>query len=92
MHTSYIKLKNGELWSGVVWGYEPEKDLVTLSCAQSKGSDKEWASMRFKFSDMEEFYTPNERISINKIGTDDILARAREDMKRHNATEFGWEK
>jgi hypothetical protein len=79
MHTTVVKMKDGRSIAAPVELFRPIEGYMTLF-----GSDE-----KLMFKDIESAITENERISINKIGDDDLLARARRHMEK--ARMFGWD-
>jgi hypothetical protein len=78
MHDTIIKLKDGRVYSGPVGEVRYSEGWIKLWGL----TDAELATIddpegRLFFRDMLGCDTPDERIGVNKIGNDDILARAR---------------
>jgi hypothetical protein len=78
MKDTTIKLKDGRTFSGPIWLFRPELGFMTLIGLKEK----------FFFKDMLSATTEGERISINKIGTQDEIDRARKYLK--DARKFKW--
>ena len=74
MHTTKVKMKDGREISGILWIVRYEEGWFAMT-----GTDPEDAEMEIlPFAEVDIALTENERISINKVGDDDIVARARE--------------
>ena len=85
MHTTVIKLKNGETHSGNLEMFRPCESFISI---------REWLDdntcqiNKYDLDDIESAVTLGERISINKIGDQDELQRAREDLA--DGRNYGW--
>jgi hypothetical protein len=71
-------MKDGRVLDEPIEQWKPEEGWFKLFGID----EKIW------FKDVASAVTPNERIGINKIGDDDVLASARDYMKR--GRKFGW--
>lgn len=86
MHTTVIKLKNGETHAGNLHMFCPCESYISIG---------EWDEQdRLKYNkydirDMESAVTLGERISISKIGDQDEIQRAREWLA--DGRKYGWE-
>lgn len=78
MHDTIIKTKDGKIFIGPIWKWDPIKGFLSLI-----GNDE-----KFYFKDLVSVVTKNERVGVNKIRDVDELARAREWLK--SARKFGW--
>lgn len=78
MHDTFVKMKDGRTFSGPVGKQNSEEGWLIL-WAQTEEDIKRTGHPEGKlyFRDMESCGTPDERIGPNKIGNDDLLARAR---------------
>jgi len=68
MHKSIIKMKNGWEHRGYIWSFRPEEGWLSLVGTPD---------IKIYFKDILSAVTKNVRISINKIGDQDELERAR---------------
>ena len=80
MHITRIKMKNGKILEGWIEKFRPIEGYLTFN-----GSNK-----KIMFKDMVSAVTEGERISLNKIGNEDELQRARDYLK--SARENKWDK
>lgn len=69
MHITTVTLKSGAVISGPIWAWRPREGWFTLA-----GYDG-----RIWLAGVASALTENERINVRTIGTQDELARARED-------------
>lgn len=78
MHDTRVVMKDGRVFSGPIGTQRTEEGWLIL-WGQTDDDIKRTGHPdgRLYFRDMASCVTPNERVAINKIGDDDILARAR---------------
>lgn len=85
MHITYVTLKDGRKLSGPIWLFRPALGFFTII--------EDDGEVRINLSDVASATTGTpdnpERISINKLGVQDELERARKHMK--DAREYGWD-
>ena len=85
MHNTFVTLKDGRKFSGPIWVWRPALNWFTIM-----DNDGE---VRFSLSEVESATTGTpdnpERISINCLGVQDEMDRARKYMKQ--ARQFGWD-
>ena len=80
MHTTIVKLKNGETYSGSIEKFRPSFGWFTLFEYERK----------FYFDECESVVTPNERIDINTPdGMQDEILRAKKNLDK--GRKYGWE-
>ncbi len=71
MHLTRFVMKDGRRFSAVVWDFKPAEGYLTIVAEDGREDP------RIALRDIESAVTENERLSINTIGDDDLLARAR---------------
>lgn len=71
MHITTVTLKSGEVIRGYIWTWRSREGWFELVGHVEP--------IRILLRDVESAFTENERINRNTIGTQDELARARED-------------
>lgn len=86
MHTTVITLKNGEKHGGNLQMFRPCESYISILEWDDNDSAK---VVKYDINDMESAVTLGERISINKIGDQDEIARARKDLA--DGRRYGWE-
>lgn len=94
MHITIIKLNNGMEITGFIDKYRPQDGWMSLmkgACIRDKenvsfDSDKPYM---IYFKDMISAVTKDERLSINHIGDQDEIARAKYDLAQGRM--YGWE-
>lgn len=79
MHVTTVKTKDGKTFKGVLWTFKPEQGYMTLVGIYEH---------KIRFDNIVSATTEGERITVNKIGTQDELGRAKKLMKE--AREFNW--
>jgi hypothetical protein len=79
MHVTTVKTKDGKTFKGVLWTFKPEQGYMTLFGIYEH---------KIRFDNIVSATTEGERITVNKIGTQDELGRAKKLMKE--AREFNW--
>jgi multimeric flavodoxin WrbA len=70
MHMTKIVMKDGRIFSGPIYGYSYTEGWLHVI--------DETAPDKIYFRDMKSAITPGERLSINTIGDDDELQKARD--------------
>ena len=86
MHTTVITLKNGEKHSGNLELFRPCESYISIR----EWDDNDKCKInKYDLNDIASAFTLGERISINQIGDQDEVERAREWLA--DGRKYGWE-
>lgn len=96
MHITELVTKDGKSYQGVLEVFMPEKSLIAITIWEGKIPHYR----EFAIGDLKKAITKNERLSINKIGDEDLIVKARwflSEGRKNNwvetpKEEFAWEK
>jgi len=91
MHNTTIITKSGEIYNGPIWVWRPQENWFSILWENNEEV--------FSFDDVKSVITYGERMSINKIGDQDELQRARKMLARgrkyrwkgYPSEKFQWE-
>ena len=85
MHDTKVKLKNGEEYWGPMWEFRPEFNWFSIiDTATDDGEIR-----KICIDDIESAITGGERISIDSVGDQDEVERARKFLEQ--GRQFGWD-
>ena len=77
MHDTIVKLKDGRTFCGPIWEFRPKEGWFTIITENDSGCPNP-----IYFKDCMSAVTPNERLTVSKVGDEDEMLRAIRD---------GWE-
>ena len=86
MHNTKIKTKDGKKYYGTLLYWKPCENYLSIVSYTKKNPDS--IELKFSFDDLESAITEGTRISIDKVGSEDEIQRARKYLER--GRKYGW--
>jgi hypothetical protein len=76
MHITVVVTNGGQEYSGILWEFRPHLNYLDLIVSGDR--------MRFDLRNLKSAVTLNERLSVSKVGDEDLLAKAKECVENWN--------